>query len=166
MKRFVLPLICLAASAGAQDKVDDPDSSPVGNPLVGAWSVERYVDTPEGGAPTYPFGERPRGLFIFTADGQVSINLMRDPPADAAEPDPDPDVCTPEWYCSYFGTYSYDPSGPTWTTRVAGANIANYPGSEQTRRFAIDGDLLTISETYTSGGATIQAERVLRRVGR
>jgi len=162
MKRFVLlPFACFAATAGAHDKVDDP-----ANPLVGTWTIERFVDTPEGGVPVYPFGERPRGLFIFTADGHVSINLMREMRAAAADADPDPDVCTPDWYCSYFGTYTYDPSGPTWTTRVTGANIANYLGSEQTRRFAIDGDTLIISETYQSGGSTVQAERVLRRVAR
>ena len=208
MKRILfLPLLCLAASAGAQDKVDDPT-----NPLVGAWALERYVDTSEGGAPILAFGENPRGMFIFTADGQVSISLMRDPaggaPADAdldpdgctpdwscgqspggcfispapgpvpnrvsrdpaggapAHADLDPDGCTPDWYCSYFGTYSYDPTGPSWTTLVTGGNVANYIGTEQRRSFTIDGDRLIISEAYSSRGTQFRAERVLRRVGR
>ena len=163
MKRILfLPLLCLAASAGAQDKVDDPT-----NPLVGAWALERYVDTPEGGAPILAFGENPRGMFIFTADGQVSISLMRDPAGGApADADLDPDGCTPDWYCSYFGTYSYDPTGPSWTTLVTGGNVANYIGTEQRRSFTIDGDRLIISEAYSSRGTQFRAERVLRRVGR
>ena len=36
------------------------------NPLVGSWTLERYVDTPEGGAPIYAFGEHPSGLGKFT----------------------------------------------------------------------------------------------------
>ena len=135
------------------------------NPLVGAWTLQRYVDTPDGGAPIYAFGVRPVGLFVFTADGHVSISLMRNPPAvGAPTSDPDPDACVPSWYCSYFGTYTYDPSGPSWTTLVIGANIPSYLGTNQRRSFTIKGSLLTISETYAAGGKTFRAQRVLRKL--
>jgi Lipocalin-like domain len=135
------------------------------NPLVGTWQLEQYVDTPESGTPVYAFGNPPVGLFVFTADGHVSISLMRNPPAVGTDSsDPDQDACIPAWYCSYFGTYRYDPAGPSWTTHVAGANIPNYLGTDQRRTFMIKGDLLTISETYAADGKTFNAKRVLRRV--
>ena len=66
-------------------------------------------------------------LFVFTADGYVSISIMRNPPAAGKESsDPDPDACIPAWYCSYFGTYQYDPRGPSWTTHVIGSNDLSY----------------------------------------
>lgn len=137
------------------------------NPLVGAWRLEQYVDTPEKGEPIYAFGNPPIGLFVFTADGHVSISLMRNPPAVGTESsDPDPDACIPSWYCSYFGTYRYDPAGPGWTTHVTGANIPNYLGTNQRRTFMIKGDLLIVSEAYLADGKTIHAKRVLRRVRR
>jgi len=102
---------------------------------------------------------------VFTPDGHVSISLMQNPRSTGPESiDPDPDACVPGWYCSYFGTYTYDRSGPSWTTHVVGGNIPNYLGTDQRRSFKIDGDLLTISETYTSAGKTYHGKRVLRRV--
>ena len=104
------------------------------NPLVGTWQLEQYVDTPEGGAPVYAFGNRPVGLFVFTADGHVSISLMRNPPAVGTESsDPDPDACIPAWYCSYFGTYRYDPAGPSWTTHVTGGNSSGLTSGARSR---------------------------------
>ena len=138
------------------------------NPLVGAWQLEQYVDTPDGGATVYAFGNPPVGMFVFTADGHVSISLMRNPPAvDTKSSDLDPDACIPVWYCSYFGTYRYNPAGPSWTTHVTGANIPNFLGTDQPRTFKIEGDLLTVSEVYRSAdGKRVQAKRVLRRVRR
>ncbi len=73
-------------------------------PLIGTWELKEYVDVPEGGQPIYAFGNPPVGLFVFTADGHVAINLMRNPPAVGKESsDPDPDSCIPAWYCSYYG---------------------------------------------------------------
>lgn len=136
------------------------------NPLVGAWELVSYTDTPDGGAPVSYFGNDPRGLFVFTADGHLSISLMHNPSGKAeASADADPDACVPDWYCSYFGTYSYDPSGPSWTTHVTGGNIPNYLRTDQRREFAIDGNMLTISETFTAEGRTWRGKRVLRKLG-
>lgn len=159
MHDMMLSLLMAAAIAGQTEP-------PPSNPLVGTWSLEKFVDTPEGGAPVFAFGEQPHGLFVFTEDGNVSINLMRNPPVSSPGTDPDPDACIPDWYCSYFGTYELDPTGDSWVTRVTGANIPNYLGTEQRRRFRIEGDRMIISETYQVEGRTVQAERVLRRLGR
>ena len=144
-----------------------PGGSAQTNPLVGAWQLLQYVDVPVGGAPIDGFGTKPIGMFVFTPDGHVSISLMTNPRiAQAAPADPDPDACVPDWYCSYFGTYTYDPSGPSWTTHVDGGNIPTYVGTEQRRRFKIEGDVLTISETFASGGKTYYGTRVLQRLSR
>ncbi len=125
-------------------------------PLVGAWDLVQYVDVPDGGEPVYGLGRKPIGMFVFTADGHVSISLMANPRlAQSATADPDPDACVPDWYCSYFGTYTYDLSGPSWTTHGIGGNIPSYLGTDQRRKFKIEGDMMTISETYVSGGKDV-----------
>ena len=135
------------------------------NPLVGTWQLEEYVDVPEGGVAVYAFGNPPVGLFVFTAAGHASISLMRNPPAVGSESsDPDPDECIPVLYCSYFGTYQYDPSGPSWTTHVTGRKYSQLSRTDQRRAFTIRGDLLSISETYSADGKTFHAKRVLRRI--
>jgi hypothetical protein len=139
----------------------------VANPLVGTWELVRYVDRPDVGPPVYAYGDRPIGLYIFSADGHVSISLMRNPPNLAApSSDLDPNACLPSWYCSHFGTYTYDPSGPAWIEHVTGANIPGYLATDQRRTFAISGDVLTVSKAYTAHGMIVHAERVLRRVRR
>lgn len=154
---FHLPLILLATIAyplAAQEAKT--------NPLVGTWVLERFVDRPDGAEPIYPLGKRPVGLFIFTEDGRFSINAMR----RQDEPDQTTNApWTPSWYISYFGTYRYNPDGPSWTTRVEGGNIPSYLGTDQTRPFTVSGDVLTIASSYRDGGRTMRIERVLRRVG-
>jgi len=158
----LLALVSPTASADA-----GADSAARVNPLVGTWQLERYVDVPDGGEPIYAFGDPPAGLFVFTTEGQVAISIMRNPPAvGEVSNDPDPNACIPAWYCSYFGTYSYDPSGPSWTAHVIGGNIPGYLGTDQRRNFTIKGDLLTIAESYKADGRTIHATRILRKVAR
>lgn len=160
MRLLAVVVSCLLVSA-----VGAHPSASARNPLVGTWQLVEYVDAPEGGAPVYAFGNPPVGLFVFTDDGHVSISLMRNPPAVGKDSsDPDPDACIPAWYCSYFGTYRYDPRGPSWTTHVTGGNIPNYLGTDQRRTFKINRDVLTISETYSADGKTFHSKRVLRRI--
>ena len=146
----------LLASASALERA--------GNSLVGTWRLVSYVDTPDGAGPISAFGTEPRGLFIFTEDGHVSISIMRNPPdIAAATTDPDPEACIPGWYCSYFGTYSVDEKKGMWITHVLGGNIPAYLGTDQPRSFSIRGAKLVISETYQQGDKRVRAERVLIR---
>ena len=137
---------------------------PVSGPLVGTWRLISYTDTVEGEAPISAFGVEPIGVFIFTADGHVSISIMRNPP-DVAAPtaDPDPDACIPVWFCAYFGTYDVDYKTSTWVTHVRGANAPGYLGTDQRRHFSIRGDRLVISESYEANGKTVHVERILVR---
>lgn len=160
-KTLLLALLLSGCAASLQP------ATPAGNPLVGTWELVRYVDRPDVGPAIYAYGDPPIGLYIFTADGHVSISLMRNPPnLTAPSSDLDPNSCMPSWYCSHFGTYTYDPSGPAWIEHVMGANIPAYLGTDQRRTFQINGDVLTVSKAYTADGVTVHAERVLRRVRR
>ena len=164
VKPAALGVALTVASAANAEPPPRGDTSP---PLVGVWRLERYVDTPEGAAPVYAFGEQPIGQFIFTADGQASVSIMRNPPdPDAVSTDVDPDACLPAWYCSYFGTYEIAADGAGWIVHVEGGNIPAYIGTRQSRTFQIQGDRLTISGDYQEDGRTVRMERVLQRVRR
>jgi hypothetical protein len=134
------------------------------NPLIGAWLLVKYVDTPENGEPIYAFGKEPVGHFIFTAGGYVAFSIMRNPP-DIENPtsDPDPDACIPGWYCGYFGTYTVDIKNGVWVTHVLSANAPGQLNTDQPRHFTINGSTLVVLETYLSGGTRIKAERVFVR---
>lgn len=158
MHVWTVLLSCLAPPAAV--------AAPKDNPLVGTWVLDRFVDVPDGGEPVYPYGKKPIGQFIFSADGHFAFNVMRNPPIEtktAKEFDPKEDSI-PGWYVSYFGSYRYDPAGPSWTATVTGGNIPGYIGSEQTRSFKLDGNVMTISGVGVSNGKTIRVERVLHKV--
>jgi hypothetical protein len=132
--------------------------------LVGAWRLERYVDTIEGETPVYGLGENPVGMMIFTKDGHVSINLMRIPTnAEPAAPF-DANACNPNWYCSQFGAYTADEKKGAFTIEVTGSNIPAFLGSQQTRPFVIKKDKLIIAGEYSGAeGKTARFERVFVR---
>jgi hypothetical protein len=157
--RVVVPLLL-----GIGLEATAPAAAPATGPLVGTWRLVTYVDTPAGEAPVLAFGAEPIGLFIFTADGHVSISIMRNPPNSSAPTiDPNPDTCMPEWFCAYFGTYDVDYQASTWTTHVRGGNIPTFLGTDQKRQFSIHGDRLTIAGSYERDGKAVQFERVLAR---
>jgi len=161
-KALVLLLVFAAPVSQAQDGVVRDGSQY--NPLVGAWRLVRYADTPKGGEPMHVFGEAPIGEFIFTEDGHMSVHIMHNPPNPKdAVVDPDPDACIPGWYCGYFGTYVVDSKQHHWITHVRGGNIPGYIGTDQKRNFTIEGDKLVITEKYVSGDVPVTAERVLVR---
>ncbi|WEK01643.1 MAG: lipocalin-like domain-containing protein [Candidatus Sphingomonas phytovorans] len=160
MKRSLVQMAAMAALAMMPAGV----TGAAPNPLVGAWAVDRFVDMPEGEKPVYPFGEKPVGLFIFTADGHFSFNVMGAPGGGDASGGRV--GWTPASYVSYFGTYRYDPAGSSWTAQVMGGNVPGYTGTSQTRGFKLVGKVLTISATAQENGRTIRVERVLHKIDR
>jgi Lipocalin-like domain len=136
-------IACMGLSVHARASDQDRQS------LVGTWHLVSYLDTPDTGVPVQAFGAHPIGYFVFTADGHASISIMRNPPNGALQAkDPDPDVRIPDWYCSYFGTYSVDLKQGLYIVHVIGSNEPGYVGTDQSRHFSIDGDRMVISETY------------------
>ena len=132
------------------------------------WHLEfvRFVDTPEGSAPLYQHGEHPVGQFIYTADGYLSIHIMRDP-ADL-KPAPDiPGLETTPRYVGYVGTYTVLESESIVIHRVTGGNLSSYINSDQRRPFHLDGDTLTIGGFRAApDGRRVRWERVLIRASR
>ena len=51
---YPMLLSVLLATSGA----GQAEALPADNPLVGAWTLEKYVDTPEGGAPVFAIDAR------------------------------------------------------------------------------------------------------------
>lgn len=149
----LLALLLIASPAGA--------ASP--NPLVGTWIMDEFVDYDADGKAFSAMGDKPVGMFIFTADGHFSFNMMRPPSVARADKVEPYQTLEPNWYMSYFGAYQFDPSGPGWTAQVHGGNVPSYIGTEQKRVFTICDGKLYISQSYTLGGKTYRADRVLHR---
>lgn len=121
--------------------------------LVGVWRLESFRDVDDGGGPVGegPLGPDPRGMLVYTADGHVSVSMMR------TAPGPGPA------FMGYAGRWSVDAG--VVVHRIEISSRADWVDVEQTRDADLDGDLLTVRAVRTDDGGEPQ-RRVLnwRRV--
>jgi hypothetical protein len=135
-----LALVVTVAPAAAQQKS-------LHDQLVGTWNfVVAEVVTPDG-QKSFPFGDTPRGILIFTAGGQFAqIHTASDLPKIASN---NRLTGTPEEYAaimrrsiSLFGTYSMNEERKTVTFNVVSSTYPNFAGEAQERTI----DKLTADE--------------------
>ena len=136
--------------------------------LVGTWSFVIADITTADGKKTFPFGERPKGMLIFTADGHFSqVHVSGDLPKIAsnnrlAGTDADNKAIV-HGSLALFGAYSVDEEKKTLTFRIEGSTFPNQAGTSQTRTI----DLLTADEfRNTNPGASRDVPAVAANVYR
>lgn len=106
--------------------------------LVGTWNFVVAEVTAPDGKKSFPFGEAPKGLLIFTADGHFSqIHVASDVPKIASN---NRMTGTAEEYqaimrrsLSVFGTYTVDEDKKTVTYKIVSSSFPNWEGEAQTR---------------------------------
>ena len=117
------------------------------NQLIGTWDfVVAQVKAPDGKI-SFPFGESPKGILIFTPDGRFAqIHVASDVPKIASN---NRLTGTPQEYAeimrrslSVFGTYTIDDAKKTVTYHIVSASFPNWQGEAQTRTI----DKLTADE--------------------
>lgn len=143
--------------------------------LVGTWRLISFEDV-EDGKVIHRFGDKPIGLFVYTADGHVIIHIAN--PANPAclapgkksgagkKDDIALPACTPEQAqalldgtVAYWGTYSVEIKAGVVTHHVLSDLANGYAGTAQPRPFRLDGDRLVIGDGKTW---TRVLERVMR----
>lgn len=135
---LVLALVTVPASAQQKSLRDQ---------LVGSWNfVVAEVVAPDG-KKSFPFGETPKGILVFTADGQFAqIHVASDVPKIASN---NRLTGTPEEYAtimrrsiSLFGTYSVNEEKKTVIFNIVSSTYPNFAGQAQERTI----DKLTADE--------------------
>ena len=137
--------------------------------IVGTWDFVVAEVTAPDGKKTFPFGETPKGILIFTADGRFAqIHVAADAPKIASN---NRMTGTPEEYAaimrrslSVFGTYAVDEAAKTVTYTIVSSSFPNWEGEAQTRNI----DKLTDDEFVNTnpnvGGGRGSASNFYRRV--
>jgi len=127
----VLVLVSAGGQAVAQQKS-------LRDQIVGTWTfVVAEVVAPDG-KKSFPFGETPKGILIFTADGQFAqIHVASDVPKIASN---NRLIGTPEEYAaimrrslSVFGSYSVNEEKRTVTFNIVSSSYPNWAGEAQER---------------------------------
>jgi hypothetical protein len=144
LKTVAAAMLALALSAGAA--AAQPATNLNGQ-IVGTWNFVVAEVTAPDGKKSFPFGETPKGILIFTADGRFAqIHVAGDVPRIASN---NRMTATPEEYAaimrrslSVFGTYMVDEANKTVTYHIVSASFPNWQGETQTRTI----DKLTTEE--------------------
>src|SRR4030095_4253665 len=115
-----------------------PSTRALKEQLIGTWTFVLAEITAADGAKSFPFGETPKGILIFTPDGHFAqIHVAGDIPKIASN---NRLTGTPEEYkainqrsLSLFGTYTVDEDKQTVTYQIAASTFPNWEGQSQTR---------------------------------
>ena len=144
LRTVAATLLALALSAGVAAAQPAPSLK---DQIVGSWNFVVAEVTAPDGKKSFPFGETPKGILIFTADGRFAqIHVAGDVPRIASN---NRLTGTPEEYAgimrrslSVFGTYTVDEANKTVTYHIVSSSFPNWEGEAQTRNI----DKLTADE--------------------
>jgi hypothetical protein len=135
LRTVTAAILVLALSAGAAAA---QLAKTLKDQIVGTWNFVVAEVTAPDGKKSFPFGETPKGILIFTADGRFAqIHVAGDVPKIASN---NRLTGTPEEYAaimrrslSVFGTYAVDEANKTVTYTIVSASFPNWEGEPQTR---------------------------------
>ena len=135
---YVAALLLFASTASAQGLKQQ---------IIGTWDFIVAEITGADGKKSFPFGETPKGILIFTPDGRFAqIHVASDVPKFASG---NRLTGTAEEYAAImrrslavFGSYTVDAEKKTVTYRIVSSTFPNWEGEAQTRTI----DKLTADE--------------------
>ena len=157
----LVSLALLAGDANAQKSLREQ--------IIGTWDFVVAEITGADGKKSFPFGETPKGVLIFTPEGRFSqIHIASDVPKIASG---NRLTGTAEEYAainrrslSVFGSYTVDEEKKTVTFRITASTFPNWEGEAQTRTI----DKLTADEFVNTNpnvaGGRGSASNFYRRV--
>jgi hypothetical protein len=144
--QFAAAALALALSLG-----DAAAQQSLREKLIGTWTFVVAEITAPDGKKSFPFGETPKGILVFTTDGHFSqIHIASDVPKIASNNRLNG---TAEEYAaimrrslSMFGTYKVDEGKKTVTFEIVSSTYPNAQGQSQLRTI----DKLTDDEFVNS----------------
>jgi hypothetical protein len=137
----VLVLLLLGASASSGSTQSAGESHAIRERFVGAW---RLISLEEPGADGRLQKIDCSGMFIFTRDGHISVQVMSSPPAGEAAR---PEQYSRDGYEASYGTYIVDENAHTFTFHVEGTLVRTLIGKDLVRAYEFSGNRLLVKST-------------------
>lgn len=130
----------------------------VDDSFVGRWRLRSYVARADDGSVVHPFGANPQGSLLYTAGGEMAVQVSATDRADFETNDFQGEsesarAAAYSSYIAYCGTY--DVTGDTIVHRVAISLFPNWVGSSQTRYYSLNGDELLLRSPLIKVGGTL-----------
>lgn len=137
------------------------DNETLKEQLIGAWDlISQYIMYPDG-RKVESRGENPIGILMYDANGNMSVQLMRNEEPMLQHTDLTQLDTAMNEYHAYFGTYEVDEEQQIVYHIIEGAMYPPYRGTKQIRHFVLDGDMLYLKNLNT--GDETKREIVWRR---
>ncbi len=165
MLRLILLAIVAAMSVAAQSQPAKSQS----HTLAGTWRMVSIEGHSSDGTITRDWGPEPLGIWIFTENGYLSVQIVdpnREPfqSGDFLRPTEEELKQAFAGYFGYFGTYTIDDEAGEVVFHVEGAAYPNYIGTDQQRFFSIEGNQLTVqTPPERAGNADVTYVAILER---
>jgi hypothetical protein len=149
------PHLCSRGFVGAT--LAQPEKS-LRDQIVGSWNFVVAEVTAPDGKKSFPFGETPRGIIIFTPNGSFAqIHIASEAPKIASG---NRLTGTAEEYAeimrgsiSVFGAYTVDESKKTVTFKIVSSSFPNWEGEAQERTIdKLIGDEFVNTNPNVAGG--------------
>ena len=141
MKIAAVAVLALALSAG------NAIAQSLKQQIVGTWDFTVAEVTAADGKKSFPFGETPKGILIFTPDGRFAqIHVASDVPKIASgnrlTGTAEENAAILHHSLALFGSYTVDEEKKTVTFHIVSSTFPNWQGEAQTRTI----DKLTADE--------------------
>ncbi|QIQ06084.1 lipocalin-like domain-containing protein [Streptomyces liangshanensis] len=139
------------------------------NQVLGTWRLEsftaRYTDRP---GTIHPLGEDATGLIMYTADGYMSAQIMRQGREDYDLLDSDGSdlvqaAAAATGYLAYSGRYTADEATRTLHHNVEVSLLPAWLDTIQIREATLDGDRLTLVADDPFPGGTVHSVLTWKR---
>ncbi len=137
--------------------------------VAGTWELVEHTTTMANGEVRRNFGPAPRGQFVFTADGQTSVQIVDTtrPTTPLAKASDDEVRAMSRSYLAYFGTFDVDPATMKIVVHTTADLNPSNSGSEQVRFYQLQGDLLILQPPPAAvAGGGQQVSRITWRRAR
>lgn len=131
--------------------------------LIGVWRIVSSVNILSEQEVFHVFGENPRGYLLYTAEGFMSVQIMRREWADIEEVLENTDLAQKlisENYLAYSGNYEVDDEQQIVTHHVEMSVTKDRLGKSLRRRIKLEGNRLILEALDIPGVHVITWERV------
>jgi hypothetical protein len=93
--------------------------------LIGRWRLVNYQAVSQDQNVLYPMGQDAIGVLDYSADGKVSVHIMR----RAAD-----------GYFAYYGDYTVDEDAPSVTHHIEMSSVPTFVGADNLRYASLEGE--------------------------
>lgn len=155
---FLLALSLVATVFGQ----DAPTTrEPTSKRLVGTWTLVLVDNVLPDGSRIHLYGDAPQGILTFDARGRYTLQILRTgrpkfAANDKSKGTPEENAAAVQGSNAHWGRYAISETDGTLTFFIDHASFPNWEGTQQKRKYTINGDRLKyIVPAPTTGAKAI-----------